>query len=489
MLRRVIAAVLLMLVCVVYAPVGVANAYSVPWVPPSTVSDGDSSWISGTPVSGGWSFSYAANGPAASPCVVSVQRVEYTGTSVDLIVSELGTGDCGPSSYWATRPTLTCGDGWSAGAVVQYGGTLPKTKGWGSFTSSYPYSWLESACAAHGGMAGGRLSESELPGSVVSHWAYEVALGGVATIDMLCSNGTGLQAVSVTGVGVSAECPAGMVVVGGSVSVGGQVKSEFTRPGGSSLEAWAACMRGECTPMVVQGGYSCDPTMVLSNAPEWCKRVGYGGQVPTESDCVWQAPLALGSILLTRADCASWIEGVAGPPVDDPEDPDLGIITEWLQRIKSAIDGVKGAVDEVKSAVVGVGQSIVDAIEGIGEKLDELANGSGGGTGVGPGPGAAPGPSGNAGDLAGKFGPWLDLWGSMTGAGFGAQASDCRGPAMQLSLGDQVHTWYLLDACGARAQLATVSRVVLSVVLVWAAVMATIRVLASALGLQLKMGE
>lgn len=479
------AALLLMLLCLVYAPAGVARASSSPWVPPS---GGDVAALQEA-VSGGVvrevgsiRITSSAVGSHTSiyiafPCGLT----QTDGVPVVLVCGEYLSGAGAGGAPNSTRRALalvtgmvaTCGDGSAAPGVAV--GT------YNSVLQGYPINGV-SACGGSGVL----LSRDHQGTSWDQGLGYEVRINQGGSVLATCSDGSSLTSVSASGYGsLAVSCPDGMTVVGATVN-----GSSYEVPGyGSSPNLSVACARGECQPRVTLGGYSCDPTMAVGTDPDWCRRAGNGGSIPAEAGCEWSHP-TLGVLTLTRADCASWLEGVAGPPVPEPEEHDSGVIVEWLQRILDAINRVKSSVDAAKDAVVQAGQSIVDAIEDLGDKLDGQDAGSGGnGPGVGPGPGAAPGPSGDPGGLAGKFGPWLDVWGSMTGAGFGGSADDCRGPAMVLTLGDRTHTWYLLDACGARAQLATVSRVVLSVVLVWATIMATIRVLASALGLQLKMGE
>lgn len=491
MVRRIVATLLLMALCLVYAPAGVAAAASSPWVPPSWQSGtGGTEWLSGSASGEGWVLETETNGPIGSNPRCIMRAISLTGGDRPALGFELVAGDCG-SSVWSDlddtmRKPLEyrCdGGGWTAlssglswtrrynsGSTQVTGGTL---------------SLVSAPCSSWSGAEVRSIGRASVWYNI-RDWQWTMYGGGLVAVSLVCSDGASVQVVQSSGASVSASCPAGMTVVGGSLSRDGQVVSEVAAPSGVSRQQQVAVARGEGRPVVTQGGYSCDPTMALGSPVEWCQRWGSTGAAPAGAVCQFDFDdVSLAVVTLSQADCASWREVIGGgtPGTDPSDDGDTNLILEWLQRIKAAVDAVK-------SAIVGVGQSIVQAIEDLGDKLDDLGSGSGGnGPGVGPGPGAAPGPSGDPGDLAGKFGPWLDLWGSLTGAGFGPQASDCRGPAMELQLGGTTHTWYLLDACGARAQLATVSRVVLSVVLVWATVMATIRVLASALGLQLRMGE
>lgn len=519
---RFVPALLLGLLTMVYMP-GQAWANQSPWVPPSAV-EGDSAVVGtvleGAAVAAGGGYGVTkGDGAATYDCVWNYVDSEIVADGVRVLGrwegDKCGSRASSPPSTGLSRKGR-CGNeagtwsGWTAGNGYAVSGASGAGGWWYTFKSAagcaetYPLrKIIQGSVVGSGSVDGSGIGAACYTGEAPSYcvgWVV-VTLGVPTTVEVTCVSGSGMVSVvsSTAAAGVQATCAAGSYPVGVSVRRGSTVLGSYEIPGYATRpELAAVCASGGCRPMVSLGGYTCDPTMAVGlGDPDWCDRLR-GGQVPKTGSpaCRWTEPTTLAYIDLPMADCASWLEGVAGPPVPDPEEPDLGIITEWMQRIKSAIDKVKSAVDGAKNGIV---DAVSDAANRI---IAAIGPGDPGGTGNCPaggcpsgnpaGPGHGEGPGVGQGDEVGgvqdKFAPLTDWWMEFAHAWEVRPSGDCRGPAMPLPA--PMGTIYPLNACeDPMRTIAGLAKLVGTVVLVVGAVLLVVRTQAAAWSFNTDVGK
>lgn len=503
-LARAAAALIGCLLLVAAGPVASASATSNPWIPPSWSSgESDQTWLSGSATGSGWALS--AIDPGTPTTVCRTKPASYAVQSngaIRVLFDLVGSGtlaDCNGGTYVQDMSNDPLKFSCDAGATwATFWGV--RSDGWTA--DNHVYLQVEaSASPCSGGWSAVRFKadpKTSYYGTKYSSWGFELHGGSVVKLELICSNGTTVTTVSSSSsTNASVSCPPGYVSVGGSLYRDGVVVSTISPPAGVTPAQSYAIGSGAGGPVIVSGGYSCDPTMAISGSSGvgWCDRVGGGGDMPDDAVCQYKfedGTLAL--VPLPKADCAAWLEGIAGPSPDDPTDPDQGIVVQWLQRIETAVRQVRTAVDGVKTAVNNAADRIVTAVGSIGSGgAPGITCPPGGCPGLDPVAPSLPGPSapagdGGAGEIGSKIAPLTD-WLQQVGAAFQVQPStDCRGPAMPLP--PPIGTIYLLNACEEPMRtVAQLTKLVATVLLVVGAILGVIRMFAGALGWQTDVGS
>lgn len=165
-------------------------------------------------------------------------------------------------------------------------------------------------------------------------------------------------------------------------------------------------------------------------------------------------------------------------PPETPTDPDQGIISRGLERLKEAVE------DLGEGMASGFGK-VASGIKGLGDKIAEGAAGTAGAIGraVTPDAGVMSGLGARAGDALGEpFRPWTDALGSIPAA-FQASSDGCQGPAWTIPGGG---THYPFQSCsGPQATIAGFVYVATGAAVVVLGVLACVRLIGSSLGLQI----
>ncbi|MGC3993448.1 MAG: hypothetical protein QM779_04865 [Propionicimonas sp.] len=350
-------------------------------------------------------------------------------------------------------------------------------------------------CASNGGLAKIVYTGGYTSALFYASWTWRVKASTTALVTTVtCRNlSTGVdseisESATPPSVAPSPVCPAGTVAVRVRVTQGTTVLQDssitsaalsqygdyLTNPSGWTWE-------GDSQTCYLQS--STDPSMVIALVAAVCSEADQGGGLnPTQetqdcgSDIVCAAVQAGASVL------AKLLTGIASG-ITKVVSGIQSVISTIKTVVQSVIDGIRDGVQSIVDKLTDFQNSVQDGFDSLLSLLDPGPDG--GGDGSGPGP--APTPSAPSSKVEGKLQPWLNLFDQVGGA-FREEQSDCKGPPFHMVLNDRSFTLYLFNACGDRAALASTSRIAITVGLVWVAILSTVRVFSSAVGLQLKGG-